>query len=321
MSRGPKKPEIFAHTTVIQSRLPLFLPVLRLAPRMRDADIVIENPWGRIKIKKCRLTQIHRDLLDAIFASTRKPVWLEDGALELVFELRDVQRLLGTAHNHTWVTELLDDMLRTVVVIDENNNQRWTTHKGLISQHRYTRNPVPRPPGAPPPPSRPYAVTLSPEFARLWREDLLVHAPTLVPRVLALHHAVNRALVRMILTHRQASFALDDALRHIAAIRDGMSERVVRRIRVKVLSEADTLSGFGIQITAGGTIRYRQIAGVWFKKPTNKTALPVPAAPSVSNDRPFERESLDRVLRGEIVSDNKTIEKIRALETLRRGDA
>lgn len=313
MSRArPTAPQ--AHTTVIQSRLPLFLPVLRLAPRARGADIVVENPWGSIKIKKCRLTQVHRDLLDAIFTSTKPPVWLDDGAMVLIFDLRDVQRLLKTSHNHTWIRALLDDMLRTVVEIDDSRH-RWIIHQGLLREHRYTREPAPRRRGQKT--GALYAVTLSPGFARLWREDLLVHSPRLVPRVLALRHAASRALARMILTHREASLTLDDALRHIGAIQDGLAARVARRTRAKVLSEAAALATFGIQIGADGVIRYRQTSGVWFKL---LPAQPAPPSAPASTDRPFEREALDLARRGE-TPETALTKKLKVMGARRkRGD-
>jgi hypothetical protein len=318
MSPSRKKPKPFAHTTVIQSRVPLFLPLLRLPARLRGADIEIETSWGRIKIKKCRLTQVHRDLLDAIFISTREPTWLTDGALLLVFDLRDVQRLIGTSHNHTWVIELLDDMIRTVVVIDDKR-RRWVPHKGLVREHSYTRDSAPRRPGQKQ--ARLYAVTLAPEFARLWREDLLVFAPSLVPRVLMLRHAVCRALARMILTHREASVGLDDALRHVAALRDGMSERGARRVKAKVLSEAEALAALGIRIGGDRIVRYHQAKGVWFKAPSTQATPSTPAAPPESNDRPFERDALARARRGEIPAATKIIEKIKTMEArAKQGD-
>ena len=315
MTPTPKKVDPPAHTTVIQSRLPLFLPVLRLPRRAAGADIALENPWGTIRIKKCRLTQVHRDLLDAIFTSARAPMWLDDGAMVLIFDLRDAQRLLLTSHNHTWIRNLLDDMLRTVIEIDDSRH-RWVIHQGLLREHRYTREPASRRRGQKA--GALYAVTLSPSFARLWREDLLVHAPSLVPRVLALRHAVNRALARMLLTHREASLSLNDALRHIAAIHDGMAARVVRRTRAKVLAEADALATFGIQIGGDGAIRYRQISGIWFKSPPAQAALPSLARAPASMDRPFEREAATR---GESIFTNKLIEKIKVMAARpKRGD-
>ena len=58
-----------AITTSRQCRGGVFLPVRKLPRTDPDATVVVtENQWGKVTLKRCRLTQTHNNIRDAILA-------------------------------------------------------------------------------------------------------------------------------------------------------------------------------------------------------------------------------------------------------------
>ena len=55
-------------TTVTQCRVPLFWATNKPPRASQRLHLLIENSWGKALIEECRLTQVHRNLIDVIFA-------------------------------------------------------------------------------------------------------------------------------------------------------------------------------------------------------------------------------------------------------------
>ena len=63
----------FPTSTVHQMRIPLFVPVEQVRNRDGIKKWFYESQFGSVTVKNCRLTQTHRDIIDAIF-SNYKPI-------------------------------------------------------------------------------------------------------------------------------------------------------------------------------------------------------------------------------------------------------
>lgn len=260
-------------TTATQSRAIMFLPVLRSGMHHKlgkdESVTVFKNDHAEVSVKGRLLTQVHRNILDAIFSYYEPARTNVDGSVSYAFTLHSLMKHLGDTHarNHAWVRDKLDDMMMVVLITKTNDG--WTNHSHILSNHRYSekasnRNGDPL-----------YVVTFDPYFLNYLRYDLHVHTERLTPQILQLHHATTQALVRYILSHEETNKDLDEVLNTIGAYRDDMTDRGKRYIRSTVLDEKEALErDFGITFKKMSNdklgVFYKQHDTVWFEKPTDQ---------------------------------------------------
>ncbi|GFO72794.1 hypothetical protein BJAS_P3294 [Bathymodiolus japonicus methanotrophic gill symbiont] len=81
-------------STVLQSRTAMFLPVKALSKNYQNTTIEITNNNGTIILENCKLTQVHRNIIDCIF-SYYEPSVFEDGTIAFVFSKYDLLEKIG----------------------------------------------------------------------------------------------------------------------------------------------------------------------------------------------------------------------------------
>ncbi len=287
-------------TTARLCRGGVFLPFAKLPKGEPDATIVVtENQWGRVTLIRCRLTQTHQNILEAILVNADEMREAPDGRIGIRYSAGKVIKYLGIkGKNHKWLYEQLNDLWSTGIEIETKEwrargSMLYVTHESKAGMGRM----IPGKDG-----NRIEAhyqtVIFHPFFKHLRMVDVAINYRALLPEILKLRHAVTQALVRFCLTHDKVNMALIDLLTALGAIREGTPERTRRQIMKNVRDEAEALErdfGIGIRKMEDGRegVFYQKHPKVWFD-PTK--ALPEPVLPEINSQEPCTAKDRNNII-------------------------
>lgn len=241
---------------VLASRCPVFAPSIRQGM----TDWSIETPFA-IATVKGKLTQIHRNLLDAACAFAIDYRTLENGALEVLVDPYTIATKTGSSRDYKWLESKLHDMkVADVDIVDLKNDLRH--HGGIVSEWREAKRRVPMPGGKLTGDRPLLAITISAAWMRIYSSTLTVQYKDLIESIARLPSGVQQALVRYCLTNRELNKQLESVLVEIGAITPATSRRQ-RFAILKEIREAN-LSFFGIEIR-NDIVFYKQHKSVTFK--------------------------------------------------------
>lgn len=255
--------------TISYSRQGIFAPVKRISPaeikknqknNTEPAPIVFETPYGTCTlIQKPRLTQIHRDIIEAVLTFHKKICFNSDGDITYLIKPYEIMNIMGRKTNDIhWFKKKLDDMQKTKLVVKESG---WTVHSGIIIRYKYLNlNTTSNKYGN----GNLFAIQFSAEFLRSFSLELNVHYPRLVGDILAIKSPLVRATIRYFLTQTHQNLGVEKLLR-ILGVTD-ISGRACRMKGQELKNNANELEKFGIFII-GNTCFYKQNEFVWFTKP------------------------------------------------------
>ena len=280
-----------ATTTARQCRGGVFLPFSKLPKGKSDETIVVtENQWGKVVLKRCRLTQTHQNILEAILVNAEKLQEAPDGRIGVRYSPGKVLKYLSLkTNNYDWLYDQLDVMHSTIIEIE---TREWRGKGSLIYMTHESKSGMGRMiPGkeiGTRTEARYQTVIFHPFFKHLRMVDAAVHYQALLPEILSLKHAVTQALVRHCLVGDRVNMALVDILTALGAIREETPTRNRQRISRQVRDEAEALKrDFGIEIRKMEDGRegvfYRKHPKVWFESPK---LLPEPVPPEIETGEP-----------------------------------
>lgn len=277
-------------TTSRQCRGGVFLPFSKLPKREPDATIVVtENQWGRVTLIRCRLTQTHQNILEAILVNAEEIREAPDGRIGVRYSPGKVLKFLGIrTNNYNWLYDQLDDLWSTGIEIE---TKEWRARGSMLYMAHESKagmgRMIPGKDGSRTE-ARFQTVIFHPFFKHLRMVDAAVHYQALLPEILKLRHAVTQALVRFCLTHDQVNMVLVDILTALGAIREETPLRTRQHISKQVRDEAEALErDFGIVIRKMEDGRegvfYKKHPKVWFESPK---PLPEPTLPEIEAEEP-----------------------------------
>lgn len=243
---------------VLASRCPAFAPSIRQG----KLDWSVTTPWGCARVNG-ELTQTHRNILDAIFASAIDTKDGTDGAIQILFDPFVIADMTGSSRDYKWLDSIFSDMKKADVHLHDKvlGLKMWG---GIVSEWRESPRRVPMPGGALKGDRPLMAVTISAVWMKMYSSTLTVNYSKLIPAIASLPSGVLQSLTRFCLTHRELNMKLDEVLHHIGAIDESISRSQGFDIR-KRAREAD-LSEFGITIE-DDIVRYKQHDKVHFRNP------------------------------------------------------
>lgn len=239
-----------ALTTVTQCRGGFFLPVKEL-PRTAPGWtlVVTENQWGKVTLKRCRLTQTHNNIRDAILANAELIRKAPDGRIAVLYSSGKVLREMGNkGKNHAWLYQKLEDMAMTLIEVETPNFKATGPMIQRVVQSKVGM-------GRTLPGKREkkeahfQLVIFDPFVSYLFNVDIGLHYRELLPAIFDLRYGETQALVRFCLSHDKVNMAFADVLIALNAIKGKTTERAKRKIRKKIRDEREALErDFGITI-------------------------------------------------------------------------
>ena len=260
---------------VIESRVPVFAPILRVSHNSRSRTGRYETPWGWVELSGPVLTQEHRAILDMAMAmAVRKQVFPESGGMLVWFDAWEVKKALGLKYSggegHRRFIGRIREMRRAELRVHSNRSGR-IRESGIIDSHTYDES-------HPDNPERQgikttwrghclYEIRLSPNFMQFFKEDLRVHYDPLVPEIVMIPDGTIRAVILFFLTHSQeCRYSIRQVMEIVGAITEGMGKSTVSEIMAKPGKFKAELGNFGIFIE-GETLRYERHPKVFFTNP------------------------------------------------------
>lgn len=259
-------------STLLQSRTPMFLPIKKLSGSFNgNTDIVVQNSVGKITLRDCKLTQVHRNIVDLIFSNYEPIKTYENGDVAYVFSKYEILKNLGhdSKRNGLWLEGKFEEMRKASVVLEvESAEQSCIKYQGVINKHQITRIKGPTDHAL-------YGVIFSEAFMAMFDTDIRIHSAKLTPKILQLNHAVTQAFARCCISHRKLNRQLEDLLESIGVNKDNLAERTYSRKIREITSEKEILQDlFGIQIKKMKNkkwgVFYEQHDDVWFSNPLSK---------------------------------------------------
>ena len=230
----------------IISRVPLFQPTFkRLASDL--GATTQETPWGTVTVEG-RLGEIHRKVLDAIFADHLQSQRLDTGACAFLTDPYRIEKTANIAANPKWLLGIFEDMRKAKVELwDKTTGLRhWA---GILCEYHESPRARADMPGGALTGDRPlYAVVVSAAWMRVFDSSLIMKYQRLLPTINQIKDGATHAMALHILTHQAGSFVVDEVLAHIGAFRATTSDRHRRRLRATVLAETDRLAALGIHL-------------------------------------------------------------------------
>ena len=260
---------------VIESRVPVFAPILRVSYNSRSREGRYETPWGWVELEGPVLTQEHRAILDMAMAmAVKKQVFQETGGMAVWFDAWEVKKALGTKYSggegHKRFIERIREMRRAELRVHSNRTGR-TRESGIIDMHTYDES-------HPDNPERQgikttwrghclYEIRLSPNFMQFFKEDLRVHYDSLVPEIVAIPDGTIRAIILFFLTHeKRCQYSIRKAMEIVGAITEKTDKADVSRVMGKPKKFKAELEYFGIFVE-GKMLRYERHPKVFFTNP------------------------------------------------------
>jgi len=250
----------------LASRCPVFAPSIKSG--MTDWNIT--TIYGTASVRG-KLTQIHRNILDAIFGFALAIDQMQTGAMEILVDPFVIATQTGSSRDYKWLESKLADMKAADVKIVDAEG---LPHRGgIVSEWRVSKRRVAMPGGALQGDRALLAITISAAWMRLYNNSLTVGYRDLIKPIAELETGVLQALVRYCLTHRELNKKLDDILTEIGAIGPTTGLRKHERARKSVI-DAD-LSKFGIKVK-NEIVFYKKHADVRFRNPSSDTICAEP---------------------------------------------
>lgn len=258
-------------TTVSQSRTAMFEPVTRLAPNKRkdlkSDSMSIPIAYGDCTVSGPHLTQIHRDIIEAIFTHNMKII--EDDAGDITFFINAYKIMRKMGHNRPdikWFSRKIEEMRKANINL---HTLGWNTSTGLVNRYKYLSddNRFCKPECTKFGNNAPFAVQFSREYMCINALEIGVYYPKLVDRILGLSSALGRAVVRYCFTHsKPVHMYINTLLETIGAFKD-ISDRAKRMKVAELANIASELEEkFGIKIKEE-MIYYSKHPQVWFVRP------------------------------------------------------
>lgn len=255
-----------SNATVTELRVGIFAPITQItATSAIQQDFIkagrvrkVNTAWGSVKIKGNILTQIHRDVIDAIFSTATYSENTKNGNIALFFSGYEVQDFLGrkSKTNNTWLKKKLDEIKTTNVEFTDqvgNTHDFNVTDSGGYSVKRDS-----------------FVIVFTEGYMNFFQKQVSVNYKLEMKALLEIDDPLIKAMIRFFFTHANSmSIGLINLLdvlgypTHIPAS--------LKKARRAVREHTDNLEKFGITVDLKKYMfTYKKLDTVTHNIPTTK---------------------------------------------------
>lgn len=267
--------------TVEELRLALFAPIEKFSHNSKTVlqmkekkEIVRKTNWGTVKIKKTLLSQNHRDLLDCILTYGEFHSLDGENTIGYRFSLNSIlKKMYGEdkkTRNTKVITDLLEDMLSSVISIEPNNGDFAKFQ--IFSFSGYLEE------------IKDYYIKFNPEYVRFFSKSLTIEYKNILDEIILIKEPIIKAIIRLALTQKESlTMKVYDPSAEIGksgileAIGYPIESDAMKKRAFKILKDnQETLKKYGIYYDSeqkNKTIKYRKNQKIKFIPPTTNAIL------------------------------------------------
>ncbi len=293
----------------IESRVPIFTPILRVSHNSHSRTGRYETPWGWVELGGPILTMKHWAILKmAVKMAVEKQVFKETGGMAVLFDAWEVKKALGEEYlnggkGHKQFIQKIREIYRAELRVHNNRTGR-TRESRIIDSHTYDENHPDNPKRAgvlqmKSAPSRGhclYEIRLSPTYMQFFREDLRVHYDPLIPEIVAIPDGTIQAIILFFLTHKEkGQYPIRKVMEIIGAITGKTDKADISRAMSKPEKFRAELEKFGIFVE-GKMLRYERHPKVFFTNPPVPIPFPTSTGAVIDTERGQEPTSQETAL-------------------------
>lgn len=269
------------YLTLSQYRSNIFMPYIKLPKKLKGAriinSIVMNGYKYRLLIKDCRITQMHRDVLDAIILNTYKAGEGKSGNHAILFSLRQVLKTLGhkKLFNQAWLQKELDEMQSSLFLISDKDNNRGITFS-ILTASGYSKEPNREVDGGftvADGKNYYYFIEFNPYYLKFLDIDTAIFLKNreILEKIINLKGGAAKALVRYCLSQNKLNKDLEEVLMELKILNNDISRREKNIIIKQIKDIKENLKQeFGIrikQMKSNGRLGvFYSKKDVWFKK-------------------------------------------------------
>lgn len=147
--------------------------------------------WGRMLVKGNILTQVHRDIVDCIFASAINTKELEDGSIAVYFDRADVLRKYGGETfmtNYKWFKQKLDEIHTTAIEVFDPGEKRGKSFS-IISAYDYSEK------------EGKWGIIFTARYRKFIESGISIGYTNELDRLLSMKSPLLKAIIRFFWTH------------------------------------------------------------------------------------------------------------------------
>jgi hypothetical protein len=233
-------------STVDELRSGMFAPIAKIPHNsliyknfIENRNIrIIENSWGKVELRNRILTQIHRDIIDAILSVSKEMNKINSG-IEVYFSTTDVLKKLKQKNlkNHTWLREKIKEIADFRVVLSKNGEDR--------SFNIFTEDDSSEGKGL-------NRVVFTNRYLKFFDESLLINYKNELDKLLEVESALLKAIIRFFWTHSSPKFSISiegnnnkkGLLETIGFPMDSI--RIVQKAKKEIRDNQEFLKEYGI---------------------------------------------------------------------------
>lgn len=244
-------------STVTELRVGIFAPITQITAASQTYKNFVANsrerrlqtPWGSVIVRGNILTQVHRDIIDAIFSTATNVETTQNGNIALFFSGYEVQKFLGkkSSTNNNWLKKKLNEIKTTNVEFRDAEGNEYDfniTDSGGYSVKRDS-----------------FVIVFTESYMKFFQNQVTVDYRKELRKVLELEEPLIKAIIRFFFTHANNMTIELTKLLNILGYSEG--ERALKEARKKIRSNLEKLSEFGITVdTKKYILSYKKLQSV-----------------------------------------------------------
>lgn len=261
-------------TTAAQVRSSFFLPVVKNKIKGNKREFIIKLKNNEYKVKEIGifLTELHRDIINAIMISRKKHKETETG-YQILYNLNDVYNVLNGRISKVELKNKIQEIRATTFFIEDPEDEFKFYDFNIFSQNRITKIEYSQGRGFfKDKINYYYLAEISKGYLEFEQYDIEIFINNkIIKEIIGIKSGAVKHLIWYCISHKQLNKDFDDILREINIVNENMTKQHIYKIKQDILNNKNTLlSKFHIEIktiekTGKLGIFYNQIDNIYFK--------------------------------------------------------
>lgn len=258
------------YIAVSECRYNFFMPYVKIPKRILGGKIInnikVAGKEFRLIIKDCKISQMHKDILNAIILNSSQVGMGKYGNIAVLFSQRQVLKTLGHKNlfNHAWLQKKFDEMQSSLFAISDKDDNCGITFSILLASG-YSKEPIKEVDGGFGEKSYYYFIEFNPYYLKFADIDvaLFLKNKEILRKIIRIKSGLIKALVWYCLSQNRLNKDLIEILSELNILNNDITRREKNIIIRQIKDNKEYLEKeFGIEIKKMRNERY----GVFYHK-------------------------------------------------------